>query len=285
MNTREDYTAHRRLYEVVLTHDLCTRCGDDRGASDALNEARALIERSPEVLSRRVNICDNFEDNFEHENVEGEELLKHVMCFESLALHWVSCLGNHLMIQLCMSGFPQALSQSDGGGRIPLHLAALSGRVQATELLLAANPHGARVQTKYGELPLHFAVEEGDMDTIKVLLQSFPDGALVRDFDGWLPLHHAAIAGDAEVTKYLLQVYPQGANMKTYDYGKLPLNLASHWNHTEIMKSLQEICKSDVQKRTNKKHTQSGSTLSSHSVHGGVHFRTEGSPLRNERCF
>lgn len=251
MNLNEENNIQRRLYEVVLNHDMFLRSGDDRAASDALDEAKTIIDQAPQVLHRRVNICDDFESESytDHQNVEGEELLKHVMCFESLCLHWVSCLGNYRMVQLCMNGYPQALSEVDGGGRIPLHLAALSGRAQTTELLLAAHPQGARVQSKYGELPLHLAVEEGDMGTIQLLFQSFPDGALVRDFDGWLPLHHAAMAGDVEVTNFLLQIYPQGANMKTYDYGKLPMNLASHWNHTEIVKALQEICTADVKKR------------------------------------
>ena len=78
---------------------------------------------------------------------------------------------------------------ASGNGQSPLHLAAIMGHVEVTELLIAS---GADLEgtDKYGNTPLHYAAHHGRKETTKLLITKGADVNVKRD-DGNTPLDNA----------------------------------------------------------------------------------------------
>ena len=78
---------------------------------------------------------------------------------------------------------------ASGNGQSPLHLAAIMGHVEVTELLIAS---GADLEgtDKYGNTPLHYAAHHGRKETGKLLITKGADVNVKRD-DGNTPLDNA----------------------------------------------------------------------------------------------
>ena len=78
---------------------------------------------------------------------------------------------------------------ASGNGQSPLHLAAIMGHVEVTELLIAS---GADLEgtDKYGNTPLHYAAHHGRKETAKLLITKGADVNVKRD-NGKTPLDNA----------------------------------------------------------------------------------------------
>ena len=76
-----------------------------------------------------------------------------------------------------------------GNGQSPLHLAAIMGHVEVTELLIAS---GADLEgtDKHGNTPLHYTAHRGSKETAKLLITKGADLNVKRD-DGNTPLDNA----------------------------------------------------------------------------------------------
>ena len=78
---------------------------------------------------------------------------------------------------------------ASGNGQSPLHLAAIMGHVEVTELLIAS---GADLEgtDKHGNTPLHYTAHRGSKETAKLLITKGADLNVKRD-DGNTPLDNA----------------------------------------------------------------------------------------------
>ena len=88
-----------------------------------------------------------------------------------------------------------------GNGQSPLHLAAIMGHVEVTELLIAS---GADLEgtDKYGNTPLHYAAHHGRKETTKLLITKGADLNVKRD-DGNTPLDNATQYKHTEIIDLL----------------------------------------------------------------------------------
>jgi ankyrin repeat protein len=128
------------------------------------------------------------------------------------------------MIFDLIEGFPQAASNRDGYGFLPIHHACNSG-VRSSEIvrsLIKMSPESVKSEAttsrnSRGPLPLHFALahqsEAGDrvMDNvIELLLHEYPQGSKIKDPDSdVLPIHAAFLSKrSASVLKTLMTLSP-----------------------------------------------------------------------------
>ncbi|CUE92264.1 ankyrin repeat protein, putative [Bodo saltans] len=79
---------------------------------------------------------------------------------------------------------------ADYDGYTPLHLAAISGSVAVLSMLLNKG-HAISPRANDGRVPLHCAALHGNVDAIKLFLEKGVDVSTLAD-DGEMPLHCAA---------------------------------------------------------------------------------------------
>ncbi len=110
----------------------------------------------------------------------------------------------------------------ESGAATPLHLAAWSGSVSISAVLLSA---GATIEAKLpdGSTPMHLAAVAGSADVLELML-AFGGSADVRDHAGQTPLHSAAAAGEWEACVACIEA---GADLDAVDvHGFTPLRWA-----------------------------------------------------------
>ena len=90
---------------------------------------------------------------------------------------------------------------ASGNGQSPLHLAAIMGHVEVTELLIAS---GADLEgtDKHGNTPLHYTAHRGSKETAKLLITKGADLNVKRD-DGNTPLDNATQYKHTEIIDLL----------------------------------------------------------------------------------
>jgi hypothetical protein len=90
---------------------------------------------------------------------------------------------------------------ASGNGQSPLHLAAIMGHVEVTELLIAS---GADLKgtDKHGNTPLHYTAHHGSKETAKLLIIKGADLNVKRD-DGNTPLDNATKYKHTEIIELL----------------------------------------------------------------------------------
>jgi ankyrin repeat protein len=121
-------------------------------------------------------------------------------------------------------------------GSTPLHLAARSGGIDATQALVSA---GANVNARndLGVTPLHSAVDAGDVRTIELLLSRGADPN-VADVRGRTPLHWAArLAEGADRVIPLLVGRQAKTNAADLD-GRTPLHVAAQAGNESAARAL-----------------------------------------------
>ena len=114
-------------------------------------------------------------------------------------------------VRKCLQSAPNALSQKDTGGKLPLHLTCTnqSSAAQAiVQIVLGGNPGAAQQQDDAGECPLYNACQESSsVDVVQMLIVAYPAALQLKNSDGQLPLHAACInkTGGAAAIVELLQ--------------------------------------------------------------------------------
>jgi hypothetical protein len=113
----------------------------------------------------------------------------------------------------------------------PLHLAAMGGHVEMSELLLSKGANAA-ADDRFGGTPLHRASHEGHKDVVELLLSKGMD-ATVKDKFGATPLHQASDRGRRDVVELLLS---KGADPGAKsESGWTPLHGASYGGHKDVV--------------------------------------------------
>ena len=142
-------------------------------------------------------------------------------------------------IQYMLELDPELINVEDSDGYLPIHLAAMNGRIEPIELLLKFDPDAASKETNDGSrrgsrlLPLHLASYKLNLGSIQVLYDAYPDAILARDDEGDTPLDDAQRRGNQPTIDFLQTqlVYARQAqdmtDMTTVDDdGWLPLHRA-----------------------------------------------------------
>lgn len=89
----------------------------------------------------------------------------------------------------------------DPTGLLPLHLAAASGRLAATRLLLGAAPQTATAAEQGGVSAGHLAASRGMAAAVSLILDAAPHTALLKTQHGATMLHMAAQQGHDKVVR------------------------------------------------------------------------------------
>ena len=112
-------------------------------------------------------------------------------------------------------------------GKLPLHVAAISGNRVAVAKLLEVYPDACKVRDGFGMLPLHAAASKRDPVIVQMILDAFTDGVFVADDNNMLPLHYVSMQGpfcNLELLRNIIGRNPDGASVQDIN-GMLPL----HW--------------------------------------------------------
>jgi ankyrin repeat protein len=128
----------------------------------------------------------------------------------------------------------------------PLHIAALLGHLEFSEVLLSKKPKLVEEVDSRGRTPLHLASAEGYTDVAKVLLQANAGVCLtrdqyfclVRDQDERIALHLAAMRGRIEIIKMLISAQPVSIWVNLN--GDSVLHLCVRFNHLDALRVLVE---------------------------------------------
>lgn len=147
-----------------------------------------------------------------------------------------------VIVQLVRS-FPQAASQADETGYLPLHYACQNGTDWNDDLETLVNAaRGAAQVSSRGNLPLHLAASNPRATSgfLQKLIQLHPRAATVPDADGYLPFHLACKAGKAwDEISVLYEAYPAALQIAS---PKLPLFLACcHSLDTGLVQELVQL--------------------------------------------
>jgi ankyrin repeat protein len=119
-----------------------------------------------------------------------------------------------------------------GNGWSALTVAAAKGHVAIVRALLAANAD-AGLRDLYGWTPLMRAVDNGHPGTVAALLETPGAEVNAANDAGLSALHSAAANGSVATTRLLLE---HGADPRQRDdSGRLPYDLARHFNHTGLL--------------------------------------------------
>lgn len=113
----------------------------------------------------------------------------------------------------------------------PLHVAAQTGNVSMTELLLKHNAKVGCIDAK-GLTPLHYAARAGHKETVLALLKQ---NAQVdcQGTEFWTPLHYATYFRHTEIVSILCEAK---ANLEESDLkGQTPLHVACKHGYKEII--------------------------------------------------
>jgi len=166
------------------------------------------------------------------------------------------------MLQRLLAQHPTVLTTADKGGWMPIHSAALLGRLSVITFLL---DHGAAIDREdiRGFTPLHLAVKSGKIPTASLLIEkgakidvgSFLTPLMLAAFDnkkamvdlllkhgaglkerghkGYSVMHYAVLGGSEEIVTTLLNA---GANPNAMDeQGETPLHLKLPANMVQLL--------------------------------------------------
>ena len=111
------------------------------------------------------------------------------------------------------------LSARDGGGKAPLHWAALYGQTKVMELLLAQKAD-VNLLDGDGFTPLHWATTFNKRDAVELLLAHKANMNIKVEKYGWTPLRLAVIHGHLEAAEALLN---GGSDPNVKDDQNIPL--------------------------------------------------------------
>lgn len=151
-------------------------------------------------------------------------------------LHILSAKRSHvppIVLITMINLFPEAVSQIDKDGCIPLHhLSFVGGKEKLVRILLESWSEGTTVCNIDGDTPLHVSVwaGTGNEEVAKLLINAHPKAVSVVNHAGGTPLHLAcceATASPEIVKKIITTQFEYDIDFDSYDNnGNTPLHIA-----------------------------------------------------------
>lgn len=172
-----------------------------------------------------------------------------------LPLHLALSQGDVPMelILALLNIYPEGILKTETGYRRNcLHIALKAYASDAIiSYLIQQYPEACSQQDKLGRLPLHYAISNNhDISIIREILYVYPAAVKSWDNMGWGPLHVACQTfSSKELIELLLSLYPEAVLMVTQK-GSTPRDVAlsSEQNHKEELLPLLEKVESEFQK-------------------------------------
>ena len=115
------------------------------------------------------------------------------------------------ILNLLLEAHPDAVTQTEGDGYLPLQLAAMNKSSAFCKILVDAYPELAKRVDDDGDSPIHNACHRGRPDTVEYLFGLYPESLHIRNNNGYLPIHEACghpNNNTAEIVKFLLRHDP-----------------------------------------------------------------------------
>eukprot|EP00984_Skeletonema_dohrnii_P010078 scaffold3907_cov76-Skeletonema_dohrnii-CCMP3373.AAC.5 len=165
------------------------------------------------------------EHNNDQHDVRDYEFFRMACCNEKVTEEIIRCLLEY---------FPDAISDADNNGKLPLHAACLNNYVTIgiIQLLVDAAPDSVRHQDNAGLMALHHLCRNIDLDEmtvspiLKLLLVKNPESIYHANNDGLLPIHVACMVSQStEFCRMIIEAFPYSVRMPT-NVGMLPIHTA-----------------------------------------------------------
>lgn len=138
-----------------------------------------------------------------------------------------------------VSKYPSAIRKTDAIGWTPLHYAALSGNLEATQMLMHGDNLISYISDESGMSALHVAAYAGHTKVMKEIIRLRPDTCHLVNDKGQTILHVAIIGGQEKVVKCILKMSNLGGLLNEADEdGNTPLHLAAIYRNVGITKIL-----------------------------------------------
>ncbi|XP_034212747.1 ankyrin repeat-containing protein ITN1-like [Prunus dulcis] len=133
----------------------------------------------------------------------------------------------------------EIIKQADDIGWTPLHYAALSGNLKATQLLIGKEKSACYILDKLGLSALHIAAYAGRTKILEELIGSEPATCDLVNHKGQTALHAAVVGEKINVIKYVLKTPKLGRLINQADNeGNTPLHLAAICRNHGMIKIL-----------------------------------------------
>lgn len=203
-------------YELAMNN--AKACNDVSLEASVLKERLNYSNNSGKVeeiamLGERLNALKNLADVADSGDESEENNIGADICLEDLSdvENELRAKENVRMNRKRARKKSVAVKRNEKG-ETQLHVACISGNVEAVEKLLVAG-HSTQVRDHFGWTPLHEAANHGHIEVAKLLLQH---GADVNDpgslmCQGVTPLHDAASCGNTSMMQLLIE---HGANVE-----------------------------------------------------------------------
>ncbi|GMY20732.1 protein ACCELERATED CELL DEATH 6-like [Fagus crenata] len=142
--------------------------------------------------------------------------------------------------------FPNAISEEDACGRIPLHYAAYYGDLEAVELFLEKTISLAYKKDKEGMSSLHISAKVGHVNVMRTLFTKCPYTLELLDNKGRTALHLAVESGNIDAVEiFLKEKASQDMINEQDEEGNTSLHLAAINGRYEILTMLLDESKVD----------------------------------------
>ncbi|XP_028778698.1 ankyrin repeat-containing protein BDA1-like [Neltuma alba] len=159
-------------------------------------------------------------------------------------------VGDVKALHRIMEEDPQVLEKASLALSVdsPLHVAALSGRVDFVKRIMSLMPSLAMHTNREGLIPLHMASAQGHVQTVRELLKAklededdevMKNQCLLKDNEGRTPLHYAVFRGRVGVVKELMRHSPECTEEVTAK-GETALHLAMKANGLKVVQVMVE---------------------------------------------
>ncbi|XP_022143170.1 ankyrin repeat-containing protein At5g02620-like [Momordica charantia] len=131
-------------------------------------------------------------------------------------------------IEILVKWRPEMIREGDDLGMIPLHYAALRGKIDAIKLFIQYDSSAIYLLTNNGESALHIAAFQGYSNALKELINCRPDCYNLIDNKGRTPLHAAVLGKRRATVEFILKTPPLERLINKQDCdGNTTLHLAA----------------------------------------------------------
>ncbi|XP_031565360.1 ankyrin repeat domain-containing protein 27-like [Actinia tenebrosa] len=191
---------------------------------------RTIVDGDIEMVRFRLNLDEEDEEDGGEEQCKSEEDLCHPLCQCEKCIKWQKLTQRSLERSV-------HVNCANEDGNTALHVAAVRGYTDITNLLLrhGANPNVKN--TRKQQTPLHLACQYNHQEVAESLLK-YQSKVNVKDYKGNTPLHFCCVNGNLAPALVLLEHKPNVDAQN--DRGNTPLHEAARWNFVALVRVLLE---------------------------------------------